>query len=75
MSAPAFAHHSLAAEYDEKKPVTLKGTVTKFDWTNPHVFVFLDAADVTWAVEFPQPDRTEERRLDAGDRSISAQTS
>ena len=50
---PAFAHHSLAAAYDEKKPVTLKGTVTKFDWTNPHVFVFLDVADANWAVEFP----------------------
>jgi hypothetical protein len=58
MSAPAFAHHSLAAEYDEKKPVTLKGVVTKFDWTNPHVFVYVDVADasgnvVSWAVEFP----------------------
>src|SRR5580658_6333359 len=50
---PAFAHHSIAAEYDEKKPVTLKGTVTKLDWTNPHVFVFLDVADLTWAIEFP----------------------
>src|SRR5580698_10523172 len=50
---PAFAHHSTAAEYDEKKPVALKGVVTKFDWTNPHVFVFLDVADLTWAVEFP----------------------
>jgi hypothetical protein len=50
---PAFAHHSLAAEYDDKRPVTLKGTVVKFDWTNPHVFVSLDVADVTWAVEFP----------------------
>jgi hypothetical protein len=57
-SVPAFAHHSLAAEYDDKKPVTLKGTVTKFDWTNPHVFVFLDVGDAalnftSWAVEFP----------------------
>src|SRR5580658_8880013 len=50
---PAYAHHSIAAEYDEKKPVTLKGAVTKFDWTNPHVFLFLDVADATWAVEFP----------------------
>jgi hypothetical protein len=55
---PALAHHSIAAEYDEKKPVTLKGAVTKFDWTNPHVFVFLDVADAapnftSWAVEFP----------------------
>src|ERR1700722_6255001 len=51
--APVFSHHSLAAAYDEKKPVTLKGTVTKFDWTNPHVFIFLDVADANWAVEFP----------------------
>src|SRR5580698_3071416 len=52
-SIPAFAHHSLAAEYDDKKPVTLKGTVTKFDWTNPHVFVFVDVGEVNWAIEFP----------------------
>jgi Family of unknown function (DUF6152) len=55
---PAVAHHSMAAEYDEKKPVALKGTVTKFDWTNPHVFVFLDVTGRegevdTWVVEFP----------------------
>src|SRR5882757_3603955 len=55
---PAFAHHSLAAAYDEKKPVTLKGAVTKFDWTNPHVYLFVDVADAggnvtNWAVEFP----------------------
>ena len=55
---PALAHHSLAAAYDEKKPVTLKGVITKFDWTNPHVFLFLDVADAggsvtNWAVEFP----------------------
>ena len=58
LCVPAFAHHSLAAEYDEKKPVTLKGVVTKFDWTNPHVFLYVDVADasgnvVTWPVEFP----------------------
>ena len=36
---PMLAHHSIAAEYDDKKPITLRGTVTKFDWTNPHVYV------------------------------------
>jgi hypothetical protein len=54
---PAFAHHSMAAMYDEKKPVTLKGAVTKFDWTNPHVFVLVDAetrgSTTSWTVEFP----------------------
>ncbi len=58
LCAPAFAHHSLAAAYDEKKTVTLKGVITKFDWTNPHVFVYVDEADsggnvASWAVEFP----------------------
>lgn len=57
-SAPLWAHHSMAAEYDQKKPVTLKGAVVKFDWTNPHVFVFVDVTarageTDTWAVEFP----------------------
>jgi Family of unknown function (DUF6152) len=57
-AAHALAHHSMAAEYDDKKPVTLKGVVTKFDWTNPHVLVFIDVTsgkgDVTnWAVELP----------------------
>src|SRR5579862_2196849 len=61
----AVAHHSMAAAYDEKKPVTLKGVITKFDWTNPHVFVFLDVTaangEVTnWAVELPS--RVELRR-------------
>ena len=36
-SLPVFAHHSFAAEFDVKQPITLKGTVTKVEWTNPHV--------------------------------------
>lgn len=54
---PLLAHHSFSAEYDEKKPVTLKGTVSKFDWSNPHVFLFVDVTDssgkiVNWALEW-----------------------
>jgi hypothetical protein len=41
----ALAHHSFAAEYDEKKVITLKGVVTKFEWTNPHVRFYIDVKD------------------------------
>jgi hypothetical protein len=41
----AFAHHSFAAEYDDKKVITLKGVVTKFEWTNPHVRFYIDVKD------------------------------
>jgi len=41
----AFAHHSFAAEYDEKKVMTIKGKVTRFEWTNPHVRFYVDVKD------------------------------
>jgi hypothetical protein len=44
-SAPLFAHHSFAAEFDVKQPITLKGTVTKVEWTNPHVWIYIDVTD------------------------------
>jgi len=44
-AVPVLAHHSFAAEYDDKKPVKLTGTVTKVEFMNPHIWVIMDAKD------------------------------
>jgi len=47
---PARAHHSFAADYDIKQPITLSGTVTRTEWTNPHVHFNVNVAEAGGAV-------------------------
>jgi Family of unknown function (DUF6152) len=42
---PMLAHHSFSAEFDGQKRVNLKGTITKVDWMNPHIWLYLDVKD------------------------------
>jgi hypothetical protein len=45
LAVPVAAHHSWPAEYDGTKPVTVKGVVTKVEWTNPHTHFYVDSTD------------------------------
>jgi hypothetical protein len=58
---PLCAHHSFAAEYDAKQPITLSGVVTKVEWMNPHTWFYLEVKDqngsvVNWSCEGGNPN-------------------
>ena len=61
IGAPLLAHHSFAAEFDAGKALTLKGTVTKIEWQNPHTYFYLDVTGgdgkvVNWGMEMGSPN-------------------
>ena len=61
LSATTYAHHSFSAQYDASKPVEMRGTVTKVEWTNPHARVYIDVRDdkgqtANWNFEMASPN-------------------
>ena len=68
VAAIAWAHHAYTAEFDTSKPVKLTGTVTKVEWSNPHIWVYLDVKDesgktVNWGFSASPPGMLQRRGI------------
>jgi len=81
--SPLVAHHAVSAEFNAEKIITLKGVVSKVDWVNPHIFIYLDVRDesgkvTTWRLQSVPPmffkgsGLTKEKLLDGNEAIVTA---
>jgi len=71
LAGSAWAHHNMSAFFDFNNRVTITGTLTKFDWRNPHIDVFVDTKDgervQLWRLEGPSPGFFRDRDISKAD--------
>src|SRR5512138_2387522 len=72
---PLAAHHSFAAEFDASKAIRLSGTLAKVEWTNPHIYFYIDVKDesgnvVRWTCESGAPGALSRRGWKRGDLKL-----
>jgi hypothetical protein len=74
----SYAHHSFAAEYDANKPITLKGTIVRFDFVNPHAWLYItvkeaDGKETRWNVEMSSPNSLIRRGVNKNSVPVGAE--